>query len=181
MLKFIFLKNFGILLTSLIFVGCAAKSPKRTDGPKGSEYGPSASVFSSDFELGANFGAGFQASDTDENSFLLGLDLDIRPDELFGVRLQYLQGVDQPRPSLVSAQPLVFAGFSNARPYLSFGPGVAYVKNANDRQLRFLLAGATGVDILLTDKIGLGLFYQYNLIFDSPDFHAVAGRFFYSF
>lgn len=150
---------------------------KRTDGPEGSEYGdPGGSSFDGDIQLGLNFGATINEDTDQEASFTLGADVDFRPYDIFGFRLAYLHAVTKPRSAVVNLMPTAHFQFANALPYLLAGPGIGIVSINGDRKIKFNIGLGGGLDFMFNDRFGLGMFYQYNILFDTNDLHIIGAR-----
>jgi len=181
----LFLKSALILgvssLLTLAHPPSAEARERRTDGPKGSEWGPTEHWAAGEAQIGLHFGALLSPGSSRGNSFSLGIDADYRPDDLFGVRFAYFQGVQSPRSSLFNLTPLIHTVFYNSRPYALFGPGVGLVKVDGDLKAKFNLAAGIGADFMFTDNVGMGLEYVWNILFDSSDLHFIGARLIYSF
>ena len=177
MTKF-FVNLISLLLISTAATSLQAVSEKRTDGPPGSEYGDF-SAWEGQFQIGGRFGASL-LSNGDKTSFMVGADFDYRPFDLFGFRLSYEQALQKPRFSLIQLTPLIHTEFSNLRPYIFFGPGLAIASEA-DKKLKFSIAGGIGGDFMLMEKLGFGMLWTYYTLFDSVDVHTIGARISYWF
>jgi len=182
-MKKFFLFPVVFALAFISFTGCASKNYKTTKGPVGSEWGPNSwSANSGEYQVGAHFGAQLNTDDSDRSSFGLGVDFDYRPDDLFGLRFTYLQGIDDPKPSLMSLTPLLHTQYSNLRPMLYFGPGIGLVKSSSgNREAKFGFMTGLGADFQFVDHFGMGILWQYNILFDAQDFQHVGARLYYIF
>jgi len=166
---------FVLMLTSSVWAG------PRTDGPSGAEYGKFDYLMDGGIQAGFHFGT-LLNSDTDRDaSFSLGGDIDYRPDELFGLRLAYFQGLNSPRSSLINLTPHIHSRFYNAEPYVLFGPGVAFVSQNGDLKTKFNLATGAGIDFMFTERLGLGLEYIWNSLIDANDLHLIGARIVFNF
>lgn len=161
---------------------CGTKKYKTTKGPVGTEWGSNSwSSMNGEFQVGAQFGAELNTDDSDKSSFGLGLDVDYRPDDLFGLRLTYLQGVDNPSPSLIGLTPLAHFQYSNFRPMLYFGPGVGIVKSSSgNREAKFGFMTGVGADFQFVEHFGMGILWQYNILFNAQDFQHIGARLYYT-
>lgn len=166
---------FALLIVSS---GCASKTKLRTDGKKGEEYGKFDDLFEGEMQFGLQFGSLINTGDGSDSSFAVGGDVDYRPYELFGLRVTGLYGIDSPTPAIVSFTPLIHNEYSNFRPYALLGPGLGYIKDSRgDRKLRFNISAGGGADIMLTNYAGIGLLYQWNVLFQASDYHQIGARF----
>lgn len=169
---FLSLKSLVLLtfLSSFVFL----EARPRTDGPPGSEYG-SSSWLEGELQIGAYFGGLLDQDDSDQNSFLLGADVDYRPFDLFGARLSYIQSLQKPRSSLIHFSPVLHTAFSNLEPYVFGGPGIAIVEDKG-RSAKFSILMGAGVDVVFAEFLGVGMLYSYDVILDSSDLHALLAR-----
>lgn len=162
----------------IVASGCASKTKLRTDGKKGEEYGKFDELFEGEMQFGLQFGSLINTGDGNDSSFAVGGDVDYRPYDLFGLRVTGLYGIDSPNPAIISFTPLIHNEYSNFRPYALLGPGLGYVKDSSgDRQLRFNISAGGGADIMLTNYAGIGLLYQWNVLFQADDYHQIGARF----
>jgi hypothetical protein len=152
---------------------------RRTDGPPGSEFGDFSS-WDGQFSLGGKFGASL-LSNGDKTSFAVGVDADYRPNDLFGFKLSFDQGLQTPRATLFQMTPFVHTEYSNVKPYALFGPGMAFFTGRGDTKLKFSLAAGVGADFMLRDTLGFGMQWTYVNILDSVDVHTLMTRISYWF
>jgi len=169
----------GILSLGFLSFSSEASTP-RTDGPHGSEYAES-SIFDGELQLGLHFGSLLRQSDLDNASFTLGADFDWRPYDLFGFKLLGLFGIQKPRDLIVSMLPLVQTEYANLRPYMMFGPSIAYVKSGADSKLKFALSAGVGADVMIFSSLGFGLEYIFNALIGAKDYHFLGARIVISF
>lgn len=174
---------FYLALLILVFgSGYELSAQGRTDGPprSGSEFDRSL-WRGGELQLGLQFGASFRRGSGSGQSLAAGADIDVRPYELFGLRASYLHAFTKHKAQLLFLSPLIHTEVSNFRPYLAFGPGLARVRReAESSKLRFATAATAGADVMLTTRLGIGMLYQYALVFDGPDHHHIGARFVFS-
>lgn len=171
----------SLVLTGTLSLGLISDlqaSVKRTDGPEGSEYGDF-SRWDGEFQVGLEFGA-LLNSNSKRNAFALGLDLDYRPADLFGLRVSGFHGFKTPRTSTVLMTPLIHYEFSNLHPYFLAGPGIAII-NRGGSEAKFDIAMGAGADVRLFGQAQLGLLWIYNMVFDHIDHHIIGARISYVF
>lgn len=166
--------------TSLLLSAPAFSAVKRTDGPPGSEYGDP-HILEGELQIGLHFGALLSNRSSHNSSFSIGGDVDWRPYDLFGFRISGYQGLQKPRSTLISLTPLAHTDFSNLRPYVLFGPGLGLFDIDGDYKAKFLITAGLGADVMLTERIGLGVEYGYHSVFDLKDYHLVGARVLISF
>jgi hypothetical protein len=179
MKRFLNFVSLAILLISFFQFSPAQASEKRTDGKPGSEYADFP-TFDGNFSIGAHFGALLSTRSHGKSNFLVGADVDYRPYALFGMKLNYAQGVQSPRAAMISLLPLVHTQISNFHPYALFGPGIAIV-NAPDTTGKFAVSFGVGGDIELVEHFQLGMQWLYHAVFDLSDFHSISARLSYVF
>jgi len=170
-----------LFVTTVAFTFCisANAKEKRTDGPPGSEYADWSKI-EGELQIGAHFGATVPTATSRNARIAIGADVDYRPYDLFGIRLNFFQGLQVPRSTLIGVTPLVQSRFSNLRPYALFGPGLG-VMNYRTTELRFVISTGVGADFMITDHFGFGMAAIYHFIFDSSDLATITARFMYSF
>lgn len=176
-------KKLSIAFLSLFFVfsltpSLSAKTP-RTDGPEGSEYGPT-QWLDGDLQIGFEFGGVLDGDDSDENGMFIGGDIDYRPYDVFGARFTVQQTLKSPRNTLIHLTPMLHVDFLNLSAFVSAGPGVSIV-NAGGTSAKFSAAFGGGGDFFLGQYFGLGAHYHYVTIFDSSDIHTIGARIFVRF
>jgi hypothetical protein len=165
------------LTLCFVFSTALVADTPRTDGPAGSEYGPSR-IWEGELLLGARFGA---VASSKSSSLMVGADVDYRPLELFGFQLSYHQALQKKgRVALLNFTPLAYWEYSNLRPYALFGPGLAFYK-AESSQIKFSLNAGGGADFMLSENLGAGMNYTYHLLFDGRDRHSIGARLVFSF
>lgn len=169
------------VVVSLILSAATYANTPRTDGPQGTEYGHP-SDWNGQLQIGGQFGAILDSKDSDNSGFALGGDIDFRPYDVFGFRATFLQSVQKPRNSLLSLTPIAYTDYSNLRPYLMFGPGIARIDRPNDDfTFKFSLNFGAGADFMFTDHLGFGMGYMYHAIFGVRDENSVTARICFAF
>ena len=166
------MKRTAISLLTLTLVICAIAMPAgaqetgRTDGSEGSEYGKGGNPFGSPagrFFLSASFGSGFfdLQGTGNKTGFLYGFDLGYEMDEWIGLQAGY---------SYLSDRDLsIFSLGSNlSYPWNPFVYSLTihasiYAPDAGDRH--FGLAPGAGIDIVVHDRVRIGLNYKHDFIF----------------
>ncbi len=158
-----------ILALSLFTLPASADEPGRTSGPEQSEFGQGGYSFGgavSRFYLSPAFGSGIfeKSAAGDRSGLLYGVDLGYERDEWIGLQAGYAYLPDR-KMSIYS----LGARFAyNTDPfvyYISTGAGLYHTKNAGNQ---FGLAPGAGIDILVNERIRVGLNYKHDFIFTDP-------------
>lgn len=155
------------LFLAAVFCASAHAQTGRTDGPEGSEYGQGGYPFGgalNRFYVNTAFGSGFfkrPGTNTTRTGFLFGADFGCEMDQWLGVQAgyAYLSDRDMSIFSLGSRFAYNLEPFSY---HVSLDAGLYDPKNG-DRN--FGLAPGAGIDIIVTDRVRLGLDYKHDFIF----------------
>ena len=149
-----------------------AETPGRTDGPEKSEYGKGGYPFGARvgrFYVTPAFGSGFfdTPQKRDETGLLYGLDLGYEVDEWVGLQGGYHYLTDRAMSlfglgSRFTYRQLPFAWHVSAQAGL-------YVPRAGARN--FGLAPGAGVDVVLHERVQVGLNYCHDFIFSDVRSH----------
>ena len=162
------MKRIMIILTLVILCcGAAHAQTGRTDGPEQSEFGKGGYPFGGKLNrvyLNAAFGSGFFQTPGLGNTrtgFLFGADVGYEMDQWLGIQAgyAYLSDRDLSIFSIGSRFAYTFEPFSY---HVSLDAGL-YSPETGERN--FGLAPGAGIDIIVSDRVRLGLDYKHDFIF----------------
>lgn len=160
-------RMFFTLAVALLLTGGASAQTGRTDGAEESEFGKGGYPFGEArhrFYLNTAFGSGFfdkTALDNTRTGFLYGAELGVEMDEWIGIQAgyTYLSDRDMSIVSLGSRFAYVFDPFVY---HVSVNAGL-YAPKEGDRN--FGLAPGAGIDIILHERVRIGLDYKHDFVF----------------
>lgn len=155
------------LALALLFCGAASAQTGRTDGAEDSEFGKGGYPFGGKLNrvyINAAFGSGFFKTPGLANTrtgFLFGADVGYEMDQWLGIQAgyAYLSDSEMSIFSLGSRFAYTFNPFSY---HVSLDAGL-YAPKAGERN--FGLAPGAGIDIIVSDRVRLGLDYKHDFIF----------------
>jgi len=159
------------LTTTLILAGMASAQTGRTDGAEESEFGQGGYPFGGPLNrvyLNTAFGSGFYNTSGLNNTntgFLYGLAFGFEMDQWLGIQAGYVYLSDR-NMSIVSLGSRFAYTFAPFVYNVSLNAGI-YAPDNGTRN--FGLAPGAGIDIIVHDKVRIGLDYKHDFIFtDNP-------------
>jgi len=158
-----------VLIAALVCLAPAsvmAEETGRTDGPEGTEYGKGGNPFGTRLGrvyAGASFGSGFfslQGAGR-KTGFLYGVDLGYEMDEWIGLQAGYAYLADRDM-SIYSLGTRLCYPWERFVYSISIQAGL-YAPDLGERN--FGLAPGAGIDILVHDRVRIGLGYKHDFVF----------------
>lgn len=157
------------LALTLALLACTVASAQtgRTDGPEESEFGSGGYPFggkTNQFYINTSFGSGFFKTpglNGTQTGFMYGVDLGFEMDQWLGVQAGYTYLSDRDM-SIISLGSRFAYSFDPFVYHVSLSAGLYDPKTGSQN---FGLAPGAGIDIIVNDRVRLGLEYKHDFIF----------------
>ena len=171
-----------LLFTAFLLMTGPVPAQNRTDGQEGAEYKGNSTRLSGGYgtEVGVDVGTVFLHAKNHENfqtGIAFGAHMDYFIDDVFALNFSFgysnnggKTGFGAMNNTFFDIGPRARMVFDPIAPFISVSPGFVWDKFGtpfNKSAVSFAIDFGTGVDLIVSDHITMGLTYKYHLVFDN--------------